>query len=146
MTIRGSCLCGGVAYEIDGRVSPIQLCHARRCRKMSASTFRAEAAVKKEALRFVRGEELVTVYEAPILREPPAFKSRFCKVCGTPVPGELEGTGFAVVFPSQFDEGDGELAAFRHIFVSQNAPWLPIADDLPQFPERPPEAERLPRR
>jgi hypothetical protein len=144
--IRGSCLCGGVAYEIDGRVSPIQLCHARRCRKMSASTFRAEAAVKKEALRFVRGEELVTVYAAPILREPPAFKSRFCKVCGTPVPGELEGTGFAVVYPSQFDEGDAELAAFRHIFVSQNAPWLPIADDLPQFDERPPEAERLPRR
>ena len=70
---RGSCLCGGVAYEIDGRVSPIQLCHARRCRKMSAS-------------------------------------------------------------------------AFRHIFVGQNAPWLPIADDLPQFDERPPAAERLPRR
>jgi hypothetical protein len=144
--IRGSCLCGGVAYEIDGRVSPIQLCHARRCRKMSASAFRAEAAVKKEALRFVRGEELITVYEAPLLREPPAFKSRFCKVCGAPLPGELEGTGFAVVFPSQFDDGGAELTAFRHIFVGQNAPWLPIADDLPQFAERPPERERLPRR
>jgi hypothetical protein len=135
-----------VAYEIDGRVSPIQLCHARRCRKMSASAFRAEAAVKAEALRFVRGEELITVYEAPLLREPPAFKSRFCKVCGAPVPGELEGTGFAVVFPSQFDDGDAELTAFRHIFTSQNPAWLPIADDLPQFAERPPAAERLPRR
>jgi hypothetical protein len=143
--IRGSCLCGGVAYEIDGEVSPVQLCHARRCQKMSASAFRAEAAVKTEALRFVKGEDLITVYEAPILREPPAFRSRFCKICGTPLPGEIPGSGFAVVFPTQLD-GDPELRAFRHIFMSQHRAWLPIADDLPQFDERPPEAQRLPRR
>jgi hypothetical protein len=143
--IRGSCLCGGVAYEIDGEISPVQMCHARRCQKMSASAFRAEAAVKADALRFVKGEDLITVYEAPILREPPAFKSRFCKVCGTQLPGELPGSGFAVVFPTQLD-GDPEHRAFRHIFTSQNRAWLPIADDLPQFAERPPEAQRLPRR
>ena len=56
--IRGSCLCGGVAYEIDGRVSPIQLCHARRCRKMSASGFRAEAAVKNATTNLDREEAL----------------------------------------------------------------------------------------
>ena len=33
--IRGSCLCGAVAFEIDGRVTPIQLCHARRCQKFN---------------------------------------------------------------------------------------------------------------
>ena len=69
------------------------------------------------------------------------------KPASTPrIPPELEGTPFAVVFPSQFDEGEEELTAFRHIFVSQNAHWLPIADDLPQHAERPPERERLPRR
>jgi hypothetical protein len=29
----GSCLCGGVAYEIDGELEPIQVCHCSQCRK-----------------------------------------------------------------------------------------------------------------
>ena len=45
--VRGSCLCGGVAFEIDGRLTPIQLCHARRCQKFTGSAFPPEMAAKK---------------------------------------------------------------------------------------------------
>ena len=40
--IRGSCLCGAVAFEVDGRVTPIQLCHAHRCQKSTGSAFSPE--------------------------------------------------------------------------------------------------------
>jgi hypothetical protein len=31
--IRGSCLCGGVTFEIERAVGPFELCHCSRCRK-----------------------------------------------------------------------------------------------------------------
>ncbi|WP_290537184.1 hypothetical protein [Alcanivorax sp.] len=29
----GSCLCGGVTFEIAGELAPIQVCHCQQCRK-----------------------------------------------------------------------------------------------------------------
>ena len=68
--LRGSCLCGGVAFEIDGRASPIQLGHARRCQKLTGSAFAPELASRASRLRWVRGRERIQIYEAPPLREP----------------------------------------------------------------------------
>ena len=41
MTITGSCLCGGVRFEVDRVVGPFELCHCNRCRKVSGSAFTA---------------------------------------------------------------------------------------------------------
>jgi len=38
MAIRGSCLCGGVRFEIDRAVGPVEFCHCTRCRKVSGSS------------------------------------------------------------------------------------------------------------
>ena len=37
MAIRGSCLCGGVTFEIEKAVGPMEFCHCNRCRKLSGS-------------------------------------------------------------------------------------------------------------
>lgn len=140
--VRGSCLCGGVAFEIDGRLTPIQLCHARRCQKYTGSAFAPELAARRERLRWVRGEELVTVYEAPLLREPPPLRRAFCRVCGSPLPVALEGTDFVMLLAGVLDD-DPESRPFRHIFVSQDAAWNTIADDLQRFDERPPSDQRI---
>ncbi|HBS15496.1 GFA family protein, partial [Alloalcanivorax venustensis] len=28
----GSCLCGGIAFEVRGPLAPIQVCHCQQCR------------------------------------------------------------------------------------------------------------------
>lgn len=142
--VSGSCLCGGVAFEIAGGLSPMQYCHAARCRKATGSAFAAELAAKASDFLWIRGEHLVTVYEAPLLREPPPYRRAFCRVCGSPVPVALEGTDFVVLQAGVLD-GNPETRPFRHIFVSQNASWHTIADTMPQFGERPPAGQRLPR-
>ena len=76
--IRGSCLCDGVAFEITGELTPIQLCHARRCRKATGAAASPEMLVKKEDLRWVRGSAGVQIYVAPLLDEPPAYRRAFC--------------------------------------------------------------------
>jgi hypothetical protein len=134
-----------VAFEVDGRLTPIQLCHAARCRKSTGSAFAPELAARREAFRWLRGEDLISRYEAPLLREPPPYRKSFCRICGSPLPGELEGTDFVVMLAGILDEG-ADTRPFRHIFVKEAAPWDAISDELPKFAERPPAGERLPAR
>ena len=37
MAISGSCLCGGVRFEIEKAVGPVEICHCNRCRKTTGS-------------------------------------------------------------------------------------------------------------
>jgi hypothetical protein len=143
--IRGSCLCGAVAFEIDGRVTPIQLCHARRCQKSTGSAFSPELAARAERFRWLRGEENVTHWEAPLLREPPPFRKSFCRTCGSPLPVLQPETGFVILLAGALDDDPG-VRPFRHIFLGQAAAWDTLDDDLPKFDERPPPDQRLPRR
>ena len=135
--VTGTCLCGRVSFAIDGPLSPLQYCHAERCRKASGTAFAAELAAKATYLRWLRGEELVTVFEAPLLREPPRYRRAFCRVCGSPMPVALEGTDLVVLNAGVLD-GEPETQAVQHIFVEQAAPWHAIADDLPRFDRRGP--------
>jgi len=143
--IQGSCLCGAVAFEIAGRVTPIQLCHARRCQKSTGSAFSAEVAVRADRFRWLRGAENIQHYEAPLLREPPPFRKSFCRTCGSPLPVLQPETGFVVLLAGVLD-GDPGVKPFRHIFLSQSAPWESVDDELPRFAERPPPEQRLQRR
>jgi ADP-ribosyl-[dinitrogen reductase] hydrolase len=140
--VKGSCLCGGVEFEIDGKLTPIQLCHARRCQKFTGSAFSPELAAKKSRLRWIRGEDLITEYEAPLLREPPPLRRAFCRVCGSPLPVDLEGTDYVVLLAGVLDDDPG-TRPFRHIFVAHDAPWSSITGDLPRFEEGPPEDQRI---
>jgi hypothetical protein len=143
--IRGSCLCGGVEFEIDGRLTPIQCCHATRCRKSTGSAFAPEIAARTSGFRWVRGEELITSYEAPLLREPPPFRKAFCRVCGSPLPLP-DPEGDFVVFLAGVLDGEPETKPFRHVFLGQKAAWYSADDELPKFDGRPPADQRLPRK
>lgn len=140
--VRGSCLCGGVAFAIDGRLTPIQLCHASRCQKFTGSAFAPEMAAKKARFRWLRGEELVTTYEAPLLREPPPLRRAFCRVCGSPLPVPLEGTEYVVLLAGVLDDDPG-TRPFRRIFLGQDAPWNRADEDLARFDASPPPEQQL---
>jgi hypothetical protein len=83
--IKGSCLCGGVKFEIRGSKGPFELCHCNRCRKATGSAFAAGLRVRGEDLRIVQGQELIKTFEAPIIDCPPPYTNRFCGRCGSPV-------------------------------------------------------------
>jgi len=140
--VRGSCLCGGIRFAIEGELTPIQLCHATRCRKASGAAFAAEMLAPRDGFRFERGQELVVHYEAPLLEEPPAYRRAFCRVCGSPLPVPLGDSAWVIVNPGTLDDDPG-TRPFRHAFVDQAAPWHDRSDDLPRFPGRPPRPEGM---
>lgn len=146
MAIRGSCLCGTVEFEIDGKLSPIQICHGSRCQKATGSGYAPELAARRDALRWVSGEDAITRYEAPeLLHEPPHYRRAFCRVCGSPVPVEIEGTPLMVMLAGVLDDDPG-VRPFREILTAQTPAWDDPAEDLSSFEGRPPTAERIPRK
>ncbi len=79
--IRGSCLCGGARFEIDGKVSGIGQCHCSICRKASGVASNAALLTATRSFAWVSGEELAQTYE-----RPSGWKTSFCRVCGSPLP------------------------------------------------------------
>jgi hypothetical protein len=130
--IRGSCLCGGVRFEIDRAVGPFELCHCSRCRKASGSAFVAGLGVRTEDFRLLSGSELIRTYEAPILEHPPAYRVAFCSRCGSPVPTPPAGARWFEIPAGLFDD-DPISRPDKHIYVDRKSSWFSMADSLPRF-------------
>ena len=125
----GSCLCGAVTYQIAGELAPIQLCHCSMCRRASGSAFAANMPVRATDFRITSGEAAVKIYRSS------AGKERlFCGECGSPIISRSAGDPEWVrVRAGTLDEPAPTHVAF-HFHVASRASWLPIGDDLPQYP------------
>jgi hypothetical protein len=130
--ITGSCLCGGVRFEIAEAVGPFELCHCSRCRKVSGSAFAAMLGVRTGDFHFVRGRHLIATYEAALLEAPPPYRTSFCRRCGSPVPNPEPAAEWFEI-PAGLLDGDPGLRPDKHIFVELCAPWHEITDSLPQL-------------
>jgi hypothetical protein len=134
--VRGSCLCGGVAYEIAGTVAgPIIDCHCSRCRKARGAAHAANVFVEDlTRFRWLRGEDLLGYYKVP---EAERFAQTFCRTCGAKMPGVNRARGRVAVPAGSLDDDPGAREEL-HIFVGSKAPWFEIVDDLPQYDGYPP--------
>ncbi|PYK42418.1 MAG: hypothetical protein DME46_10790 [Verrucomicrobia bacterium] len=56
--IRGSCLCGGVRFEVDPPFLQASHCHCDRCRKHSGAAVCTQTRVLREQFRLLQGNEL----------------------------------------------------------------------------------------
>jgi hypothetical protein len=130
----GSCLCGGVAYEIDGGFDVVRNCHCARCRRARSAAHATNGFLPPERFRFVRGEELLESFKLP---EADRFTQTFCRTCGSAMPRVFPGRPYVVV-PMGGIDGDPGARPSAHVFVGSKAPWYEIADDLPRHAEYPP--------
>ena len=132
MTIRGSCLCGGVTFEVDRVPGPMEICHCNRCRKVSGGASLVAIGVAVKDFRLLTGKELIKSYAAPILYQPPAYRTFFCSNCGSPVPDpEPEGEWFEIA-AGVLDDDPG-IRPDKHIFVELTPAWDTLADNLPKY-------------
>src|SRR5574342_953270 len=78
--LKGSCLCGGIRYEIDAELTAVSNCHCRQCRKASGAAFGTGATIPTASFRFIAGEELLEAWESS-----PGKRRCFCRRCGSPI-------------------------------------------------------------
>ena len=133
---RGSCLCGSVAYVVEGQPIRARNCHCSRCRKARGAAHASNLVTAVDGVRFTRGAERVASYKVP---EAQFFTQTFCRACGAPVPRIDRERNFAIVPMGTLDDDPG-LRPQAHIFVGSKAPWYEIADELPQYEEYAPAA------
>lgn len=125
----GSCLCGGVRYEVSHDIRAVSHCHCSMCRKTHGAAFATYGSALREHFRFTAGEALLSrhVSSATVRRS-------FCSVCGTPLLWEKSDGPYAdwVAFPLATLDTPVRPLKQKHIHVASKAPWFDIHDDWPQ--------------
>ncbi|MEO8603626.1 MAG: GFA family protein [bacterium] len=127
---RGSCLCGNVAYVVDGPPICAANCHCGRCRRGRAAAHASNLFLAAAGLRFTRGADQLAAYKVP---EAKSFTQVFCRICGSKMPRLDPVRGIAVVPMGGLDDDPG-IRPQVHIFTADVAPWFEIPDDgLPRY-------------
>ena len=98
--IRGSCLCGRIAYTIAKPLQIIEHCHCSMCRKSHGAAFATDAFIMLENFEWVRGEEDLVHYES----SKETYRC-FCRVCGSRLVMKPQGwTDKIVVYLGTLDD------------------------------------------
>lgn len=134
--VPGSCLCGAMAWEVEGAPALMMNCHCSRCRRARSAAYATNAFYRLDQFRWIRGEDMADSYKLP---EAEFFTQSFCRVCGSPVPRLLGKFNRAMVPVGALDADPGARPG-AHIFVGSKAPWDEITDDIPQFEGMPPRS------
>lgn len=132
--IQGSCLCGEVAFEIEGAPERLMYCHCSRCRRGRSAAHGANLFFNPGLFRWVRGEKQVKFYKDPAAR---FFSVSFCEKCGSGAPRVNREYKVAYV-PAGVLDTDPGIKPTARIFVGSKPSWVDITDNVPRFEETPP--------
>jgi hypothetical protein len=124
--LRGSCLCGGIQYEIDAELGPITNCYCSQCRKASGAAFASNASVPAASFRFTGGADLLKHWESS-----PGRRRYFCGRCGSPIVKRSDNTPDVMRLRLGTLDSDPHAKPTKSSYVGSKAPWIDVRDDLP---------------
>jgi hypothetical protein len=128
MMFRASCLCQGVAFQIEGAIKDMLFCHCSMCRKVHGTAFRARGRILSADVRWTRGEELIRFYESSS-----GEHRGFCSVCGSNIFTKFDARPRELGLALGILDDDPGSRPICHVFVGSKAPWYEITDELPQY-------------
>jgi hypothetical protein len=131
LPLTGSCLCGGVRFEVTEPFVSASYCHCTRCQRRTGTAASASARIAPGSLRILQGEELITDY-----RPPDGFVKSFCSGCGGALWSRSPDDPDVIAVRLGTIDGDPGIRPSHRQYVAYAAAWEPIPDDgLPRFPE-----------
>ena len=133
-TIKGSCLCKTVTFEITLPISRFYYCHCGRCRKATGSAHAANLWVPVEQFKWISGEDSIQHYSLP---EAKTFGMSFCRNCGTRSPRNLKARN-AFLIPAGLLDQDPSTQPQASIFWDSRAPWYLEPNAMQKHPENAP--------
>lgn len=129
--IKGSCLCGAVALEINGPLRNARFCHCANCRKFSGAGYAAWGLVATEHLQVSAPVSKVSKYNSG------GGLRAFCASCGSPLWYEPEGMPQYRGIPlGIIDEGEVPTPAM-HVWTRSKVSWTALPGDVPTHETHP---------
>jgi len=127
--LQGSCLCGGVRFEVTEPFVAVSQCHCENCKRISGGYGTVSGRVRTDAIRILEGDELLRAYTPG-----EGSAKTFCSTCGS----NLFGGGWP-----ESEMSSVRLSAFgleydrkpeAHTFVRSVAAWEILPEDgLPRY-------------
>ncbi len=111
-TLKGSCLCGAVRYELDQPDVADGSCGCPVCREANVMAFIGNVGIARSQFRWTAGEAGLSAYDIA-----PGLRRRFCATCSSPLVEELLALRRVVVRVASLDrdieEADQECILHR---------------------------------
>lgn len=121
--ISGGCMCGGVRYQVDGRLRDIITCHCEQCRR-SSGHFVAATACRKEHFTLVRQDSLQW-YSAVS-----GHRRGFCNNCGSSLFFEATDGPRMSIAAGSLDAPQG-LTIAAQLFTSEAGDYYRLDPQIP---------------
>jgi hypothetical protein len=134
-TLKGSCLCGAVKYEVTGEPKRFFHCHCSRCRKATGTGHASNLFLQPGVLKWLSGEEQIRAFKVPQAKR---FTNQFCATCGSRLPRQAKDTD-AVMIPAGSLDDDAPMKPQARIFSESRTRWSCAGDGLPVYPEYVPQ-------
>jgi len=115
-TLHGTCLCGGVKFEVAEVPETLVCCHCESCKKLSGGAATVNVRVPSAAVRILEGRDLLQTYQ------PPGGSAK--NLFGGGWPDSPVASVRATTFDEPFD-----ARPRAHIYVSSVARWETLPDD-----------------
>ncbi len=129
----GSCLCGGMAYEVITELKRFFFCHCQQCRKITGSAFASNLLTWPAEVKWLKGEALIKRFDYPNR----SFSKVFCIECGSGLPF-MNVSGTTLFIPAGSLDTAPELKPDQQIFWDEHAQWLEAGNQAGKsagFPE-----------
>lgn len=133
-TLKGSCLCGTVTYEVTGEPMRFYHCHCSRCRKVTGTGHASNLFLQPATLTWLTGEALIRTFKVP---EAKRFTNSFCAQCGGRLPRQAKDSDVVMIPAGSLDDA-APIGPQARIFSGSRASWSCADGEIPVYPELPP--------
>lgn len=128
--MKGSCLCGGIEFEVTGLSGNIYQCHCNLCRKQGGSSSNTGTVVPVDQLTWLKGENNIKTW----VKET-GFTSSFCENCGSLVPNRLRKLNYYWLPVGTLDDGPFKIVA--NLYINSKASWALVSAEGERFETMP---------
>jgi len=127
-TVGGSCLCGGVIFEISLPSVVCAHCHCTQCRRAHGAAFVTWFTVPKERWRVTQGDALLRRYASS-----DHARRWFCSGCGSSLFFETDREPGRIDIALANLDGPLDRDPQLHVWYDEHVDWVEAADALPRL-------------
>lgn len=130
-TLKGSCLCGAVKYQVTGEPKRFFHCHCSRCRKATGTGHASNLFIQPGSLQWLEGEERIRTFKVP---DAIRFTNNFCATCGARLPRQAKDSDIVMIPAGSLDDA-APIKPQARIFSESRTNWSCTGDEIPVYSE-----------